>query len=40
MMDDKLKIDKTIAIIGKIGRNKKKDILNALLQLARWYLYT
>jgi hypothetical protein len=40
MMNDRLVIDKTIAIIGKIERNKKKDQLNALLQLARWYIYT
>jgi hypothetical protein len=39
-MNDRLIIDKTIAIIGKIDRNKKKDQLNALLQLARWYIYT
>ena len=40
MMNDTLTIDKTIAIIGKIERNKKKEQLNALLQLARWYIYT
>jgi hypothetical protein len=40
MMNDTLIIDKTIAMIGKISKNKKKDILNAILQLARWYIYT
>ena len=40
MMNDTLKIDKTMAMIGKIGINKKKDILNAVLQLVRWYIYT
>jgi hypothetical protein len=38
-MNDNLIIDKTIAMIGKLTRNKKKDKLNAILQLARWYLY-
>jgi hypothetical protein len=40
MMNDTLLIDKTTAIFGKINKNKKKDQLNAILQLARWYIYT
>jgi hypothetical protein len=40
MMNDTLIIDKAIAMFGKISKNKKKNQLNAILQLARWYIYT
>jgi hypothetical protein len=40
MMNNNLEINKTNSVIGIMGKNELKDKLNAVLQLARWYIYT
>jgi hypothetical protein len=35
-----IQLDKRAAIIGLAGKNKTLEQLNAILQLARWYIYT
>ena len=40
LLDVNLELNKTSAMFGISGKTKKADKLNAILQLARWYIYT
>ena len=40
LSDGNIQLDKRAAIIGVAGKKKVLDKLNAILQLARWYIYT
>jgi hypothetical protein len=40
IFEDNIKLDKTSALFGILKKSKMADRLNAILQLARWHIYT